>query len=148
MEKKKKRPCDFEIGDRVAVVDAIELQDIFECYLQQSLSPKDLKTLANRMVTIVWVPNQLELNSWDGCLKIRTDKGAIFKLPFAAIVEIPEEGYVEEPDDEDNDAKPEILIVRDRDSENNLVQQLAAETIQSTFRWISSPFSPAHLWLL
>jgi hypothetical protein len=142
MERKKKRPCDYQIGDRVSLIDANELQDIYECYLQQTLSSKDLKILANHIVTIVWVPKKTELNSsWDGCLKVQTDQKVVYKLPFAAIVEIPEEGYVEEPDDE-GDAKPDLFIVRDRDSENNLVQQLAAETIQSTFR--SHSLSPPH----
>lgn len=136
---KKKRLSDYQCGDHVGIVNHEELQEIYEVYLFKKLSKKDLKELANKLVTIEWLPNKEELNRWDGCIEVKTRKDLRFKIPFAAIIDITD-GFIEEPDDE---LEPEILIVRDRDSENNLVKQLAAETIQSTYRFQIDIYTPS-----
>jgi hypothetical protein len=140
MKPSQKRPSDYEVGDHVGIVNKEELEELCNLYLSSStLSSKQLDEFANHHVQIHWLPNQYELRtSWDGCIQIITKKKKIFKVPFAAIIDL-SDGIVEEPEDEE--MEPERIIVRDSDSENNLVQQLAAETIQSTFRLVSSHFS-------
>lgn len=131
--KKKRLLSDYQIGDHVSILNSNELQEIYEVYLNKKLSKNEIKELANKLVTISWLPKKEELNYWDGCIEIKTKNNHIYKLPFATIVDINDDGFIEEPTDND-DNEEEIFIIRDRDSENNLVKHLAAETIQSTYR--------------
>jgi hypothetical protein len=134
MKPSQKRPSDYEVGDHIGIVNLEELHELCTLYSASSaLSAKQLNEFANHHVQIHWLPNQHELRTtWDGCIEIITKKKKIYKVPFAAIIDL-SDGIIEEPED---DNEPEMIVVRDSDSENLLVQQLAAETIQSTFRFV------------
>ena len=136
MKPSQKRPSDYEVGDHVGIVCKEELEELCNLYPSSAtLTSKQLDEFANH-VQISWLPNQYELRtSWDGCIEIITKKKKLFKVPFAAIIDL-SDGIVEEPEDEE--MEPERIIIRDSDSENILVQQFAAETIQSTFRSVNS----------
>lgn len=145
-----KKPTDYKKNDKVIIVNEIELEQLLDYYNEintntniitttsnnNKLTKKDIKELANHIVTIIWVPNKNELNSWDGRIIIKNELNKIYSIPFAAIIEL-NEGIVEESDDNNmnnSNNSNNIFVVRDKDSENNLVKQLAAETIQSTYR--------------
>ena len=132
MSKSPKLFSEFQKGDPVQIASAFELEQFFE-YYGGNTSGEDVNNIANQIGTIAWVPSKDELNSWDGKLPVVLPNGHIVTLPFAALGELsdPSRSYVvEEPDDDDQP----VLVVRDKASESDLVQNLAAETIQATYR--------------
>mmetsp|Transcript_22367 Transcript_22367/g.32590 ORF Transcript_22367/g.32590 Transcript_22367/m.32590 type:complete len:1458 (-) Transcript_22367:130-4503(-) len=125
-----KLPSDYNKGDKVIVIGQDELQQLLSFYgTGEELSDQDIQDVAGTIATILWVPGYDDIDAWDGWIPVKTNKLKVLNLPFAALLEIPVTGIVEEPDDEE-----EVKIVRDKESEGNLVMQLAAETIQSTYR--------------
>jgi hypothetical protein len=124
-------PSNYKKGDKMCVVAQIELEELLSIYgNSKAMKSQDVAELADKVVTILWVPSRNEINSWDGWIPVKTDKQMVYNLPFAALLEVSSNGFVEEPEDRE----PEVYIIRDRESENNLVQLLAAETIQTAFR--------------
>mmetsp|Transcript_22366 Transcript_22366/g.32582 ORF Transcript_22366/g.32582 Transcript_22366/m.32582 type:complete len:1512 (-) Transcript_22366:227-4762(-) len=123
-------PSDFKRGDKVLVIERDELEQFLRFYSNgDDIDEEDLNEIAGTIVTVLWVPDRADIDAWDGWIPVKTSQQKVVNLPFAALIEIPVTGIVEEPDDDD-----ELHIVRDKESEGNLVMQLAAETIQSTYR--------------
>mmetsp|Transcript_21472 Transcript_21472/g.36146 ORF Transcript_21472/g.36146 Transcript_21472/m.36146 type:complete len:1579 (-) Transcript_21472:190-4926(-) len=137
LNKSQKLFSEYSRGDPVLIASAYELEQFFECYggNNTGLSAAEI---ANQIGNIAWIPNNDELQSWDGKLPVILPTGQVVTLPFAALGEVPgvksgttSNGIVEEPDsDEDID----MPVVRDRVSEYGMVQNFAAETIQGTYR--------------
>lgn len=127
-----KLPSQYQRGDRVAVVSCEELEEMLQIYGNDELSPNEIASIGSHIGTLLWLPSDSEMNGWDGRVPVKFDRNRTYNLPFAAIVEIPEGfSFVEEPDDEE-----EVKVIRDKASEGNLIKQMAAETIQSSYRYI------------
>ena len=128
-----KLPSQYKIGDKVAIVSLEELTDLLSVYGNpDKLRIRELRQIADRICTILWLPSDTN-DGWDGQIPVQIENGSVYKLPFASLVDIPEGfSYVEEPDE----LEAEVLVTRDKASEEYLVEQVAAETIQATYRYI------------
>lgn len=123
-----KLPGQYKRGDKVAIASVGDLEELLEIYGREDVTYADSAAIGGRMGTILWAPSSSEIDDWDGRVPIRFDTGRVYNLPFACVVEIPEGfSFVEEP-------KEEVQVIRDKASEGNLVMQMAAETIQTTYR--------------
>lgn len=126
---------EYNKGDPVLIASAYELNQFFD-YYGGNTTGVDVEEIANQIGTIAWIPNKEELNSWNGTLSVIIPNGKVISLPFAALGEVPtassQGAVIEEPDD--SDEEKDVEVVRDKASEYGMVQNLAAETIQATYR--------------
>jgi hypothetical protein len=123
-------PSHYQRGDRVAIVSCEELEEMLQIYGDDDLTPEEVASIGSCIGTLLWLPSESEIDGWDGRVPVKFNSHRTYNLPFAAIVEIPEGfSFVEEPDDE------EVKVIRDKASEGNLVMHMAAETIQSNYRY-------------
>lgn len=114
----------FKQGGTAQICSIDELEQILSCYETDTLQGRNIYDIAGSEVTILWLPAFDDFNSWDGLIPVALADNQVIKLPFAALHEIEHEA----------DAEPEVIVIRDRVSESQMILNFAAETIQSAYR--------------
>ena len=118
----------FKIGDVVKICPYDDMQELLSCY-ETDLDPVELLSIAGLPAKVCWLPTEKEMATWDGLIAVsilnEANEASTHLIPVACIDELEDEIQIpiQEP-----------IVIRDINSEHDLITQLAVETIQNAYR--------------
>jgi hypothetical protein len=136
-----KQLADYHCGDIVRICEYDDLEELLSCYATEDDDPVRLLSHSGETVKLCWVPDAKDLEHWDGMVAVctLTSEPETLLVPIAILIDVVDEMNSLQIDEIVEESSPKSpIIVRDVLSEKNMIEQLAAESIQHAYRYFNT----------